>query len=95
MTSWAEALDAYEAGLEHHRHLVEHDELDGSNPWPPAELPKGPVPEALRERANNLLSEGHTLMDSMAGKMAGMPAPRPVRYGRHATPHQPRWTTRL
>jgi len=95
MTSWAEALDVYEASLGHHQQLVDADALDGSNPWPPAEMPDGPVPEEFRGRAADLLKRSNQLIDGMAAKMANLPPPKPGRYSHTATRDHPRWTKTL
>lgn len=95
MTDWAEALDAYEASLGHHQQLVDADALDGSNPWPPAEMPVGPVPDELRDRAADLLERSNRLIDEMAAKMAAIPPRKLGRYSHTATREHPRWTKSL
>lgn len=56
-TAWDAALDRYEAGLHHHEAVLSTGEPAlGPAPWPPAELPSGPVPDALRPRAQLLLA---------------------------------------
>lgn len=95
MTSWNETLDAYEASLVHHRHLVEYEVVDGETPWPPATLPDGPVPESLRDRANVLLSQSNVLIDDVAAKMANIPSLKSSRHPHQGTPDAPRWTATL
>lgn len=95
MISWEDTLDVFEAGLGHHRQLVETEAVDGTNPWPPRELPHGPVPDDLRPRALDLLERSNLLIDDVAAKMATLPALKPSRYPHHATPDRPRWTTTL
>lgn len=95
MTSWGDTLDAFEASLVQHRHLVEHEVVDEASLWPPATLPDGPVPENLRERANLLLSESNVLIDDVAAKMANIPSLKPSRRPHPGTPGAPRWTATL
>lgn len=96
VASWNVTLDAFEASLDRHRHLVEHDLADGEHsPWPPAQMPDGPVPEPLRERAAALLARNNTLIDDVVSKMATIPSPKPSRHARHSTPAAARWSRSL
>lgn len=56
-TSWAEALDQFEANL-----VKAKQELAGGTeshqlPWPPKDLQDGPVPQELRKRGQRLFEE--------------------------------------
>lgn len=95
MTEWAEALDVYEASLRHHEALIDVEVVDGDNPWPPADLPVGPVPAELADRAAALLVRSNHVVDAMAAKMAGMPQRKPNRYAHHNVRELPRWTKTL
>ena len=95
MTEWAEALDLYEASLEHHQQLIDVEAADGANPWPPADLPAGPVPDEFRTRAAELVERSNRIMDDMAAKMANIPPRKPVRYPHTTTRDHPRWTKTL
>lgn len=95
MTEWTDALDVYEASLGHHQQLADADVVDGPNPWPPAELPAGPVPDELRERAAALLEQSNQLIDGLAAKLANIPPRKPGRYSHPATREHPRWTKSL
>lgn len=95
MIAWADALDAYEASLGHHQDLIESDAQSGPSPWPPRELPSGPVPEHLTMRATALVERSHRLVDEMAAKMANIPPPKSSRHPYQATRDHPRWTRTL
>ncbi len=95
MTAWAEALDLYEASLGHHQQLLDTESLEGSNPWPPLELPAGPVPDDLRVRAAELVTRSNRIIDDMAATMANIPSRTPSRYANHTTRGLPRWTKTL
>ncbi len=95
MMAWAEALEAYEASLRHHQELADTGSLEGPNPWPPVELPVGPVPEDLRERAADLVARSNRIVDDMAAKMADIPPRKSSRYANHVTRDLPRWTKTL
>lgn len=96
MIGWAEALDAYEASLDHHQRLIDTELSEEVDPWPPAELPSGPVPEELSARASALVGRSNRIMDAMAAKMANIPALRPNRHHQYQAKRAPsRWTTTL
>lgn len=96
MIGWAETLDAYEASLDNHQRLIDTELNEEANPWPPAELPSGPVPEELSARASALVLRSNQIIDAMAAKMANIPPLRPNRHHHHQTARAPsRWTTTL
>lgn len=95
MTSWVEALDTYEASLQHHQQLIDTDAVEGHDPWPPAALPVGAMPADLAERAGELLVRSNLLVDEMAAKLAGIPPRKVPRHPNYSTRAHARWSTSL
>jgi hypothetical protein len=82
VTGWQAVLDRYEAALDHHESLLRTGEpAEGDAPWPPPELPHGPLPPELQARAGALLSRGDDLarrLDAARGSLPPLPhGPRP------------------
>jgi hypothetical protein len=67
-TTWADALDEYEARLDAQRAALDGGEAGAVTPFaPPAGL--GPLPQALAERANELLRQSRDLELELAGNL--------------------------
>jgi hypothetical protein len=67
-TTWVNALDNYEARLDAQRAALDGGEPGAIAPFaPPADL--GPLPQALAERANELLRQSRDLELELAGNL--------------------------
>ncbi len=75
MTTWTEALDAYEDALVQHTML-----LTGAEPaptiWDTLERPSTPLPAELAPRARDLHERGEALAAQMAERLRDRPARR-------------------
>lgn len=75
MTTWTEALDAYEDALVQHSML-----LTGADPvaslWDSLERPTAPLPAELAPRARELHERGEALAAQMAERLRDRPARR-------------------
>jgi hypothetical protein len=71
MTTWAEALDGYEARLVAQRAALDAGTAGAIDPFsPPPGL--GPLPAELGPRARRLLAESTDLEQELAGNVAGL-----------------------
>lgn len=71
--SWDEALDRYEAALDAHDAALSAEVEVGEVPWPPSELPVGPVPAHARRRAELLLARSRALGDRVRTRRDAIP----------------------
>ena len=92
---WLDALDAFEAGLGHHRELLDTGDNLQASPWPPAELPDTPLPLDLRDRAKGLLGQADELNARMLNKLVELPTPAVRRPAQRAPSEHPRLNKKL
>ncbi len=93
--TWEATLALFEAGLDHHRRVLDVDEDATTGPWPPATLPQGPIPTELIGRAQQLLDDAQRLSDALTGRLAGLDAPQAQRRQSRAPADRSCWTTTL
>lgn len=70
MTTWAAALDAYEAAIHAHRAALDDNEVFGV-PFAAPDL-LGPLPDELQDRATSLLAASRDLELELAGALASV-----------------------
>lgn len=70
-TTWAQALDAFEARLDAQREALDRGEAGNLDPFlPPIGL--GSLPESLRARADDLLRQSRDLELELAGNVQAL-----------------------
>ncbi len=94
LDTWIRVLDCLEASLEYHEHTVREARnrrtIDSRDPWPPGDLPVGPVPSLLSDRAQALHQRSLALLDDVAREMTDLKPPRRLRGSSRPTADHPR-----
>ena len=89
-TSWAVALDQFEARLAATRAVLDDAGDPPSGAWPPADIVTEPIPSALVDRARALLGEAFVLEEALVARRDTMSSlrsrsrPRPRRRGKRS-----------
>lgn len=89
MTSWTEALDAYERSLRHYEATLAGETTDPEPHWSAIELPTEPLPPLLAARATDLVARSRQLSERIQAALhsrAGQPRPGARHTG---TRHEP------
>ncbi len=88
-TTWADALDRFEAQLAHARAVLDEDRTPLMQPWPPADITDDPIPADQQARARELLHRCYSLEDEIIKRRETIRVDRrrtTVR-ARHTNPH--------
>ena len=89
-TSWAAALDQFEARLEAARAVLEDTGDPPGGTWPPADIVAEPIPSSLVDRARALLRDAFVLEAALVARrdtlssLRSRSRPRPRRRGKRA-----------
>ena len=89
MTSWTEALDAYERSLRHYEATLAGETSDPEPHWSGIEPPTGQLPPELAFRATDLVTRSRQLSERIEAALKSRPE-RPRSGTRHTgTRHEP------